>query len=65
MIVEVVEEEAGLTGTLGVLLATAARAPSVGVSQDGSSDEGISSHVAEAEVLHQPASSVQRPLPVT
>ena len=32
MIVEVVEEEAGLTGTLGVLLATAARAPSVGVS---------------------------------
>ena len=65
MIVEVVEEEAGLTGTLGVLLATAARAPSVGVSQDGSSDEGISSHVAEAEVLHQPASTSPTSTPLT
>ena len=54
MVVEVVEEEAGVTGALGVLLATTAGAPSVGVTEDGSSDEGIGSHVAQAEVLHQP-----------
>lgn len=54
MVVEVVEEETGVTGALGVLLATTAGAPPVGVTEDGSSDEGIGSHVTQAEVLHQP-----------
>ena len=34
MIVEVVEEETGVTGALRVLLATTAGAPSVGVAED-------------------------------
>lgn len=53
MIVEVVEEEAGIAGALGVLLPAAPRAPSVGVTKDGRPNERIGSHVAQAKVLHQ------------
>jgi len=54
VIVEVVEEETGVTRALRVLLATTAGAPSICVTEDGCSDEGIGSHVAQAKVLHQP-----------
>ena len=54
MIVEVVEEEAGLTGALGVLLPAVTWAPPPRVPQDGSTDKRISSHVVETKVLHQP-----------
>lgn len=53
MIVEVVEEEAGIAGTLGVLLPAAPGAPSIGVTKDGRPDERIGSHVAKTKVLHQ------------
>ena len=53
MVVEVVEEEAGIAGTLGVLLPAAPGAPSIGVTKDGRPDERIGSHVAKTKVLHQ------------
>ena len=53
MIVEVVEEEAGIAGTLGILLPAAPGTPSVGVTKDGRPHERIGSHVAETKVLHQ------------
>ena len=54
MVVEIVEEKTGLTGTLGVLLPAVTWAPSPGVAQDGSPDERIGAHVVETKVLHQP-----------
>ena len=54
MVVEIVEEETGLTGTLGVLLSAVTRTPPPRVTQDGSTDERIGSHVVKSKVLHQP-----------
>jgi len=54
VVVEIVEEETGLTGTLRVLLSAVTWAPPPCVSQDGGTNERIGAHVVETKVLHQP-----------
>ena len=66
VVVEIVEEETGLTGTLGVLLSAVTRALSPRVAQDGGPDKRIGSHVVQTKVLHQPDisfSGLVRPSP--